>query len=117
MAKKKIDIGGYDIVITRLGITVGCTFVSLKTVERVLKAIKAAKPYQKFGFTEGQRVKVVKVIEGSVNVLGRTGIVIASPDPNNVLVRFSRFDGGHDGDLDDGSRNHWYVDPKALRKV
>lgn len=109
----KIVIGEYPVVISSEGVKVGCTFVSRKTVERVLAAIKKKKPSK---FRIGMKVKVVQIVNDSEPVFGKTGRVVEILG-KDITVRFLRWTGGHCGSFDDGSENCWSVDATALKVV
>lgn len=113
-------IGEFEVVFGRDAIMVGCTRVDKKTIEKVLSKMKSSKAF-KPKFKRGDRIKVIATIGDSKEVLGREGFV-ATPDSieslSAVMCRFSEFEGGHNGDLDDYSRrDHWSVDQSALKLI
>ena len=108
-----MKIAGYGVSFTSGGVTVGCTFVSRATVEKVLANIKKAKPCPRVG----TKVKVVRRISTSGAVFRKTGLVVRSNDKSLLLVRLPGWDGGHSGEGLDSSVDKWFVDPRAVKAV
>jgi len=97
LPKPRIVIGDHRILISRDGVTVGCTFVPRPTVEAILHAIKRVPKPRKNKFQVGDLVKVVADIVDSTKALGQVGTIIniRSSDYSPILVRFPKWNKGH----------------------
>jgi|SRR3990167_4524134 len=90
------------------GVKVGCMFVSREQIEEVLEMLKKAPPYP---FPLGTKVKVVRTIEDSGDVLGREGEVVGFDD-DQVTVKFLGWRGGWGR-----HKQKWNVSRRALKLV
>lgn len=110
-----MKIAGYKVTnVTNESIQVGCTVVTRKQVEKILSLMKRApKPL----FSVGQKVRVIKNILDSGEVLNKVGIVRKGKEGDNFCVFFPGWEGGHEGNSKKIDYGHWFVSPKALQKA
>lgn len=108
---KTMKIGEFYVhTITKTSVNVGCTKVTKAQIQRLLKLM--ANPPKTMCI--GAKVKVVREIGDSGNVLGLTGKVVMGElgSKKDILVRFPDFTKGH-GE----GRHEWYVKLEALSIV
>ena len=69
----------------------------------------------------GTKFKVgdkVRVIDGHEGLVGKVGIISHPPNDSEIdCVEFEDWNGGHDGDYDDGRKTCWYFHEESLELV
>lgn len=101
-----MKINDFDVTITGDGVTVGCTFVPRKTVEKIYQKMATLQPLKK-----GAMVKVVSVVDDSRPVLNKVGKVITI-DNDGVQIFFKGWNEGWGR-----GQGNWYVARKAIEVV